>query len=1262
MAGVNKVVRNKGIGATLKLDVNSAINELKKLSAQMQKVSKSVENLKGKTISLSVDPESLKNLERTANTSAKRIAKSYAQSSKEIQNALSQNLTATPTSPDFLKRLRENMRQAEQIVSQSTRRMQNHVSSSLLVDGRTIGGVGRSVKESALINTGRMLTNVTTTRDNLATANALSAIGNAADAVKVGKIAQIGSALNTVGDAMDGIETAKIAQVGNALDAMDAVDTANLIRSANAVKEVGEMGDALNLAEMARNINVISKTDAFIKMADHAKMARDNVVSLGKSISSVGGVLQKIGSGLQKLGNGIQSYSNYMIKGFLALQYTMRGVIDAVIGGTSTLISDSTEQIKNLERATIGFENYFEKREKGFDAQVFLDRIKQESIIAQGVSAGDLASYVSQIAPVAASSDQSLDVTLGLLKAITYSGGSAATEMPNVVKNIRDVLAKGQAYTMDINQFNRAIPGLTNILQEMGLTQFLKNGQLSITKENVSQVMAALATLNSPDSPVYNILEKMSTTLGGLQERTRETIIQSVASSIEGSGLLDIWKGLLNNSELQTNIQKGIDAVVNSVANFLEDIDISHLITEVMNMVGMIGSYFGETVIPSLKELFGLDKGASVRDVVDSVIKLIGDFGKGLVNGIKYLLEGAKWIKENILPWLQKLGATLGIDGESLAQWAGFLVTAGPLLSKFVSAIGLAVSALGGLAIGAGKLLAKFAVHNSMEGLTTNHPLIGLLGNKFGGSLASLSFGGMLKGTGIMLTGKVLSSVVQTVLGGVEQPVARLGSALTESASVFLGLNTAFGPIPAVIGTVIDALSLFGRELQYQAEQRKKERIEAAAESFEGLKKIYLDTTIESMKKAGMYAEGDEATQQAYASIIEYLKSPDFNEFTDPNEALKRVMDKYRQVWSNWRTGDIVAEDIQEMLDPTSGKYITGTTKLSRENAEQYATQIRAIYDRMLELGFVGEYANDMSNVGAYDLWKHLNRSNITLGSTQFLEQVYANLNDPDWLTKTLTDKEVEVVYKAEGKEGQTLEDLLKENGFELHQSSLGGRGWYEADAKLKIYGDLDKTTQKILTDLGLGSADTLWNDSGIASGNAGLKTDPLTQVQTFSEAEGELKRIVSTYFPNISWEQWQKMDEEIKRKMLQMLGVLSGNVPFKSTGGYIRPVYRATGGYEKGVDTVPAMLAPGEYVQRSSAVSLAGLGVMDALNNGDLAKAYNLLGAKLTHNINTTNYGAVSNSDSHNRTINYITQIFRNRSGEIGGLRKLGAMMASRH
>ena len=70
------------------------------------------------------------------------------------------------------------------------------------------------------------------------------------------------------------------------------------------------------------------------------------------------------------------------------------------------------------------------------------------------------------------------------------------------------------------------------------------------------------------------------------------------------------------------------------------------------------------------------------------------------------------------------------------------------------------------------------------------------------------------------------------------------------------------------------------------------------------------------------------------------------------------------------------------------------------------------------------------------------------------------------------------------------------------------------------------------------------------------------------------------------------------------MADIVSKNVYRKmdrlglSTGGMV-PKYFASGGLSRGTDTIPAMLTPGEYVVRKSAVDALGVGALNNINNG---------------------------------------------------------------
>ena len=76
-----------------------------------------------------------------------------------------------------------------------------------------------------------------------------------------------------------------------------------------------------------------------------------------------------------------------------------------------------------------------------------------------------------------------------------------------------------------------------------------------------------------------------------------------------------------------------------------------------------------------------------------------------------------------------------------------------------------------------------------------------------------------------------------------------------------------------------------------------------------------------------------------------------------------------------------------------------------------------------------------------------------------------------------------------------------------------------------------------------------------------------------------------------------------------------------RSMGGII-PKYFARGGMSRGTDTIPAMLTPGEYVVRKSAVDALGVGAMNNINNGK-ASSNSVYNYSLSVNVDGTSSNA---------------------------------------
>ena len=172
----------------------------------------------------------------------------------------------------------------------------------------------------------------------------------------------------------------------------------------------------------------------------------------------------------------------------------------------SSTLNAGVEQRKKIEQAQIGFASFFGED----NVAAVTSKIRSEAAKTPIVDAGALAEYVQQLAPVSkGNANSAINASLGILKALVYSG-SDISEGEYVIKNIRDVIAKGKGTAIDIRQFNRALPGLETALKKAGLTEFLnKEGQLTINKKNVGKVLDLFATLNTDEnSPLKDIEEK----------------------------------------------------------------------------------------------------------------------------------------------------------------------------------------------------------------------------------------------------------------------------------------------------------------------------------------------------------------------------------------------------------------------------------------------------------------------------------------------------------------------------------------------------------------------------------------------------------------------------------------------------------------------------------------------------------------------------------------------------------------------------------
>lgn len=108
--------------------------------------------------------------------------------------------------------------------------------------------------------------------------------------------------------------------------------------------------------------------------------------------------------------------------------------------------------------------------------------------------------------------------------------------------------------------------------------------------------------------------------------------------------------------------------------------------------------------------------------------------------------------------------------------------------------------------------------------------------------------------------------------------------------------------------------------------------------------------------------------------------------------------------------------------------------------------------------------------------------------------------------------------------------------------------------------------------------------------------------------------------------------------------GALGGNLgvndttSYGHTGGYIggkRILYRSKGGdVPKGNDTIPAWLAPGEYVQKKAAVDFWGKRFMQRINNLDVNGAMREMAARANRSMNINRGTTITNNTTNNNNV----------------------------
>lgn len=489
------------------------------------------------------------------------------------------------------------------------------------------------------------------------------------------------------------------------------------------------------------------------------------------------------------------------------------------------MVDEAMEQERKLQQSRIGFSNMF----RGQDTTKMIQQVRQTAAVSPGLNSGDLANYINQLGAVSGGSfDTAFNATMGILKTVQYGGGDANAQMGYIIKNIRDVVAKGKATQVDVQQFNRAMPLLAEAMKAIGASEFLKNGQLTITKDNASKLMEAFAQLNTEANPAYNIFAQTGKTLAGIQEEFKEATASAIAEGLEGIGFFDALAEVAKQS-LLPEVQGDIKEFFKWVGEVSRDIDWKVIQQTVGEVVKDIKGLIGDLAVYLKEEFLNTDS-------IKLMIRLVGEFLKGALDGFKLLLEAIDAIRDRV-----------GDEGLfNLAHALGQAVTQGILLQRVLSGVAGVFETLAHVAeasyffslnFGGGKGGVARRVGGAMSSLTGGAiTLDSLKSTKLGSAVGkgvglAKRVGGValragrtaLKGGGIALATDVVSDLIRdfNLLGEATEGVAntlKVGGAAIGGAIT----GSILGPLGSLAGGLTSTVAAINN-LQFEEEKRKAE-------------------------------------------------------------------------------------------------------------------------------------------------------------------------------------------------------------------------------------------------------------------------------------------------------------------------------------------------------------------------------------------------------------------------------------------------------
>lgn len=1056
-----------------------------------------------------------------------------------------------------------------------------------------------------------------------------------------------------------------------------------------------------------------------LRQVTRYKEIKDNAEATTKSLQKAATALQRWSSAVSSIGGVLSTFRQLSTTMASAINKAGSTFLGYARQAASSIASAATEQYRQLELAQIGFTNFY-----GADqATDLIKQIKEQAMISPGVDAGDLASYVRQLAPVSnGNAQQALDAAMGMLKTIQYGGGEASEEMEYVIKNIRDVISKGTATSIDLRQFNRAMPIMEDVLESIGKSDFIKNGQLKIDKNNAKDLLQAFADINNdPNSPVVDIFDQMSNTLSGIQDVIKQTFITRFNDTLIDLGFYDKVKKILQdfyNSGAIEKFYKFLANTANRILDFISSLDWDAISKSGIEAATNIWQSIKDVAKQIMATLGATDLASLIKKVGD----IIGSFVRGFGDGVNKILEIINWAEQNIGPDVlakaanfmgllasplgQLLQSTLSIVQNVLNFGSRVLYnTAAKVqtkaetrlanLDQFIDAPSSQITykntlwslkhnhqfkdasiskALGNTVLEGGDVRKgnywyydkEAGNYGTLRGVNTRlKTTTGLNEMKFSERMAAIGDGSMLKGmartasstvknvAGKLKTaaGKMVKAFAYYEIGkGISAVAGEIATAATGDpnvgktvqqlgnvASAAIALGSQFGLLGAAAGIAIEGLKQF-----HDAAKEMKEAAVSYAEKmrnamYEQSAKSIMEKLIAGFSGIGKYTAGDEIDADAQAKMYDNIIA---NLRDNPTKSLEEVIKEAEETYLTTRATSIARRD----LTTDTANVDLGVTKTTDLSDKTDRSKLYAAFYKLRDMGLI---VNDLENwattaYGAAQVgkWKYAGHENDddyvptdddilkNLSVTEIINYLKANglsLSSEEALTKFLEiadDKltdflenknyDAEMVFKiASGDQTyNSWEEMLTAAGF-VRDSQYG----WVLKAQLILTQNADKEANKSIFDRQMEDV-----AQKAASGNI---------------LGGFIQNMASPFIGLYSW--------------------LTG----LAHGGPVKPIYRAGGGDARGVDTVPAMLQPGEFVMRQAAVNKVGMGVLNALNYGDLGKAAQLLGARFSGNWNNSRSYNRNSTTVNKYQTNHIQVSNRTNGGRLNSYNALANRLA---